>query len=95
MNNGLAKSRIYIGRGEVYLIEGLELDIEFDYLSLEDRTKAILELEDYIQSHDIQPVKIEDGYAEVEEDKLFYVVDAGVIGYATGFEVGESQSKNQ
>ncbi|OZU88634.1 hypothetical protein CIL03_10080 [Virgibacillus indicus] len=46
MNNDLAKSQVYVGESDVYLIEGLELDVEFDYLSPEERTKAILELEE-------------------------------------------------
>lgn len=93
--NDLGKSRIYVGQGEVYLIKGLELAVEFDYLSPGEHTKAILELEDYIQSHDIQAVKSEDGYAEVDENTLIYVVDTGGIDYAPGFEVGENQSKDQ
>lgn len=95
MNNDLSKIRIFVGQDKVYLIEGLELDVEFDYLSPEEHTKAVLELEDYIQSHDIQPVKCADGYVEVNEDMLVYLADYGEIDYATGFEREENPSKDQ
>lgn len=95
MNNDISKTRIYVGQGNVYLIEGLGLDVEFDYVSPEERTEAILELEDYIQSHDIQPVKCVDGYVEVNEDMLVYLEDYGEIDYVVGFEREENLSKDK
>lgn len=95
MNNDLAKSRIYVGKSEVYLIEGVELDVEFDYLLPEERTKAVLELEEYIQTQGIHPIQSEDRFIELNEDTLIYVVDTGEINYASGFEMGENQSKDE
>ncbi|WP_140392736.1 hypothetical protein [Virgibacillus dakarensis] len=95
MNNDLAKSRIYVGENEVYLIEGGELDVEFDYLSPKERTKAILELEEYIQTEGIHPIESEDGYIEVNEDTLIYVVETGEIDHAIGLEMGENPFKDE
>lgn len=95
MNNDLTRYQIYIGKSEVYLIEGVELDVEFDYLSSEERAKAILELEEYIQTEGLHPIRSEDGYKEVNENTLVYVVDTGEIDYAPGFEMEENQSKDE
>ncbi|MDY0407192.1 hypothetical protein P5G51_019315 [Virgibacillus sp. 179-BFC.A HS] len=64
-------------------------------MSPKERTKAILELEDHIQSQALKPFNSEDGYVEVEEDTLVYVVDTGEIDYATGFKIEENQSMDQ
>lgn len=77
---------IYVGNADVYLIQGLELDVEFDYISQAEHTAAILELENYIQKQGIHPVKSEDGYIETEEDTIVYVPKTEEVDYAAGFE---------
>lgn len=79
------KREIYVGNADVYLINGLELDVEFDYISQAEHTSAILELEDYIQEEGIHPVKSENGYIDVEEDSIIYNPKTGEIEYADGF----------
>ncbi|ALX47561.1 hypothetical protein [Lentibacillus amyloliquefaciens] len=80
------KREMYVGNSDVYLIKGLELDVEFDYISQTEHATTILELEDYIQEQGIHPVKSEDGYIETEEDTIVYVPKTGEIDYAAGFE---------
>ncbi|WP_200411788.1 hypothetical protein [Virgibacillus salexigens] len=80
------KREIYVGNADVYLIQGLELDVEFDYISQAEHTAAILELENYIQEQGIHPVKNEDGYIAAEEDTIVYVPKTGEIDYAAGFD---------
>src|SRR5699024_8391110 len=79
------KREIYVGKDEIYLIHGLELDVEFDYISQAEHTAAIFELENYIQGEGIHPVKSENGYIDAEEDTIVYVPNTGEIGYAAGF----------
>ncbi|WP_449354667.1 hypothetical protein ACUL41_17770 [Virgibacillus natechei] len=80
------KTEIFIGEHDVYLIRGLDLDVEFDYISDEERTNAILELEEYIQEQDIEPVQSDNGYINVHEDTIIYDVKDGGLGYASSFE---------
>ncbi|SFE33833.1 hypothetical protein SAMN05216238_11325 [Lentibacillus persicus] len=79
------KREIYVGKADVYLIHGLELDVEFDYISQTEHTAAILELEDYIQEEGIHPVKSENGFVDTEEDTIVYIPKTGEIDYAVGF----------
>ncbi len=86
MNNDLEKTQIYVGEDEVYLIDGLELDVEFDYISPQEKLGAVLELEDYIRAHQLQPVKASDGYVEAEENTLVYLPGTGDIDHAVCFD---------
>jgi len=79
------KREIYVENADVYLIHGLALDVEFDYISQAEHTAAILELEDYIQEEGIHPVKSENGYIDAEEDTIVYIPKTGEIDYAVGF----------
>lgn len=80
------KKEIFVGEHEVYEIHGLDLDVEFDYISDDERTNAILELGNYIQEQNIEPVQSVNGYINVREDTIIYDVKAGDIGYASSFE---------
>ncbi|ASK61350.1 hypothetical protein CFK37_03760 [Virgibacillus phasianinus] len=88
------KRELYIGNREVYLIQGLELDVEFDYISQEERMEAIVELEDYIQEQKMQPVKSDDGYVKVKEDTIIYVAATCEMDYAASFEECHNPEKD-
>src|SRR5699024_5047833 len=87
LSNDLERFPIYVGQDEVYLIDGLELDAEFDYISPEERLEATVELENYIQENAIQPTRSSEGYVEANEDMIVYVTEIGEDDYKDAFDM--------
>lgn len=62
-----------------YVIKGLELDVEFNYLSHEEKALAVEEIETIIQENGLEPCV---GETEIEPDDIIYVPSTGEIDYA-------------
>src|SRR5699024_9026411 len=95
LSNDLERFPIYVGQDEVYLIDGLELDAEFDYISPEERLEATVELDNYIQENAIQPTRSSEGYVEANEDMIVYVPATGDVAYADGFDMSMKEKDDQ
>ena len=78
------KRTIFVGTGDVYLLDGLELDVELDFFPSE--YEEMEQLESYIEEQNISPVQSENGYIEVPKDVVVYVADEGKVDYAVAFE---------
>lgn len=73
---------IYVGEYEVYVFKGLELDVEADYYSSEEKEVAMLELLSFIDEHELQPVNTKNDFIEVNEDDLIFIPIANSVSYA-------------
>ncbi|QKY71384.1 hypothetical protein [Lentibacillus sp. CBA3610] len=62
-----------------FVIPELEIDVEFDYLSSEDRDLAIHELEQHIQRENITP---RSGKSVIQPDDMIYIPSTRTIDYA-------------
>ncbi|WP_174615279.1 hypothetical protein [Virgibacillus ihumii] len=80
------EKEIFVGNQNVYVIHDLELDVEFDYISQEEHTAAILELEEHIHEQRLQPTVPDNGYINAHEDAIIYHTESGTIHYASSLE---------
>ena len=62
-----------------FVISGLELDVEFDYLPGEERSTAAHELEQFIQCEGVAP---RSGESVIQPDDIIYIPSTGSIDYA-------------
>lgn len=62
-----------------YVISGLELDVEFDYISSEERQDAVTELESMIQE---QGIEQRIGESVIHEDDIIYTPSDNSIEHA-------------
>lgn len=85
---------IYVGDGKVYLMEGLEMEVEANHFQQEYFTEeAYEEIHNYIEENDLKPLRSTDGYISVldDEDVVIYQKDEGYIGYVSDFETREKR----
>lgn len=83
---------IFVGYGDVYLIEGLEMDVEKDYANEDDLEKAINDLCVYIEEKGLEPVRSKSGYIPLpmNEDTLVYQVNENAFDYVAAFDVHDA-----
>lgn len=62
-----------------FVISGLDLDVEFDYLTAEERAHSAIELDAFIENNNIKETC---GTSIVDEDDIIYVPSTGSITYA-------------
>lgn len=69
-------------RKPYYVIKGIELDVEFDYISSEEKQQAIKELENLIEA---QQLASQTGECLIHPDDVIYVPSSGAIDYAASY----------
>ena len=89
------EKKIFVGYGDVYLLEGLELDVESDFFSSEYLSgESIDDLEVYIDEQGINPIWSKDGYIEAPgDDVVIYLADEGSLDYASSFQKNNQVKK--
>lgn len=59
----------------------MSLDINFDYISQEERDKALLYLDEFIKKHNIQPLPV-GKFTKIPESCLLYTPALNEVDYA-------------
>lgn len=62
----------------------LSLDVEFDYISEEERSEALDYIDNYVKQHNIQPLPIKK-FSVLPESCLIYIPADNIIDYADMF----------
>lgn len=76
----IIQDELYFEFGQpYYIISGIELDVEFDYLNQEEKQQAVEELENMIEKQGLEPIT---GKSIIRPDDVIYTPHNQNIEYA-------------
>lgn len=90
-NNPLYNTVTVFAEKEMYPLPlSLSLDVEFDYVSQEERDEALVYIDNFVKEHDIKPLPIRK-LTVLPESCLIYVPADNHIDYADMFDFANQQ----